>query len=246
MKTTVFALAVAALAGSAMAQFSANYGNFAGTNVTFVNVNESTITDSTALYGQPQVVGNALAFRAMTFGVTAANGASDLSDGRLSTIIQSNGGFAISQFQIAETGDYRFVGNGTSATTASVSLAVFISVLDVNGVALSAPLSFSGNGIFTPSNGTFDLVNDPTTNGNVIWAGSGVFNIAAFLASNGITGDATRVSVVLDNTLSATSEQGTIAFIKKKEFDGVAIVVPTPGAAALLGLGALAAGRRRR
>jgi MYXO-CTERM domain-containing protein len=62
----------------------------------------------------------------------------------------------------------------------------------------------------------------------------------------------TKVNVSLDNTLSAASQQGTSAFIQKKDADGLIItvdIVPEPSSA-VVGLLAVAMGgglvRRRR
>jgi hypothetical protein len=80
-----------------------------------------------------------------------------------------------------------------------------------------------------------------------LWNGGANININAHLAANGFTGQATKVRVVIDNQLIAESELGTISYIKKKEIGGVAItVVPAPASLALVGLGGLVVGRRRR
>lgn len=249
----ISAAAVILTAGSAMATIS--YGNFAGTNVNFVNVREDNTegpgNTTAGLFNSPTVVGNALTFTAMTFSAAAsgANGI-DITDGTLRFGMQSSSG--IGQFTIVENGDRTLAGAGAgtpaaAGTTASVGLALFVEITWVDGVQLTAPIPLSTQGTFNgsgPNGSNFDL--STGTQIAQIWNGGATINVAALAAANGITGVVTGVNVILDNTLVATSQAGTSSFIKKKQLNGVTIIVPTPGSAALLGLGGLLAARRRR
>ncbi|MCU0688579.1 MAG: hypothetical protein MUE97_02400, partial [Phycisphaerales bacterium] len=116
-------------------------------------------------------------------------------------------------------------------------------ITEVNGVTLGAPISTNIAGVFS-GGGSYNLGSG--TQIASIWSGGATIDLAAILAANNISGIVTRANVILDNTLAVTSQAGTSAFIKKKELNGVTIIVPTPGAAALLGLGGLMATRRRR
>ncbi|MFO0832639.1 MAG: hypothetical protein U0637_12460 [Phycisphaerales bacterium] len=247
MKSTFFVCAtvLAGAAGSVLAT-PINYGDFAGVSVDWLQVTEDSATDPTPLFGTPTISGDSLNFNPVSFGSTASNGSSDLTDGTLTSMIAARPGFTIPAIQFNESGDYTLAGVGGAGTSASVNLAVFVWVLEVNNTAIT-PVSFAVNGTFNPSSGTFDLANDGPTFGIRTWNGGAMADINAFLASQNIAGGATKVTVTIDNSLVTTSQAGTLAFIKKKQIGGVAItVVPTPGAAALMGLGALVATRRRR
>jgi hypothetical protein len=237
--------AVVGVCGSAALATPINYGDFTGTNVMFLQVTEDSTTDATPLFGTPLVSGDGIQFNPTSFGSFAFNGSSDLTDGTLTTMIMANPGRVIPAVTFSESGDYTLAGSGGAMTSASVALSWFVTVSEVNGSPI-APVSFSGMGTFSPSSGTFDLASDGP-GAAVIWNGSAMIDIDAFLASQSISGSATKVTVTLNNALVTTSEPGTASFIKKKEFGGVAMaVVPAPATLGLLGVGLVAAGRRRR
>lgn len=254
MKLVISASAVILTAGLASAT-PIVYGNFAGTNVNFNGVNEDNSEGlggtTVGLFNSPTVSGNALTFTAMTFSAAATGaGGVDITDGTLRFSLQSSAG--LSQFTIVENGDRTLAGLGAgtpaaAGTSVSVGMALFITITEVNGVALLTPISVNSQGLFNGS-GTNGSNFDLSTGQQIaqIWGGGATINIAAIAAANGITGIVTGANVALDNTLVAISQNGTTAFIKKKELNGVTIIVPTPGAAALLGIGGILAGRRRR
>jgi MYXO-CTERM domain-containing protein len=251
--TLAIAVTVTSLAGSAQAALPIVYGDRAGTTAWFRGIQESSNTDfnpitnvSNPLWGSPTVVGDAITFTSMAFGANA-NTANpiDLTDGTLSMVLEARPGFTLNRFTVNERGDYTLAGPGGPNTRVSVALRMFISILDINGMpAAGGPLAIpSIPGTFN-NNGNFNLASNPGL--TVDWNGTATIDLDAYLASIGRTGNATRISLILDNTLFAQAEAGSVAFIKKKEFQGFTVTVPTPGAAALLVLGGLAAARRRR
>jgi MYXO-CTERM domain-containing protein len=223
-----------------------NYGDFNANNYIYRQVTESSITDPVPLFNAPTVSGDTLKFNP-TFGSISSAGnpgfAQDTTDGQLNFGIDAKPGAFISQFSFNEAGDYSLVGLPTAFAQATVSCPVNVRVTEVNGVALGASilgqfsLTFTGGGIYI----------FPPTNTGGLWSGSGSFDVAAFLAANGIQGVATKVEIAIDNKLTTLASNGATAQINKKLIDGVTIqVTPAPASLALLGLGGLVAARRRR
>ena len=81
-------------------------------------------------------------------------------------------------------------------------------------------------------------------------SGSSLIDVDQILTDAGVPFQfgATKVSVNLDNTLVALSEDGTTSFIAKKDADGLTITtnIPEPSGGALALVAALAMGIRRR
>lgn len=243
----LIAFGIATLVASA-ASADINYGNFSGTDFDFLNVTEdSTSGDPLPLFGAPTVSGNSLDFNP-TFSANSVGGGLDIVEGQLNFTIVANDGAVIDSLDFAEAGDYTLVDPGaigTLATAASVSAAFFIEILEIDGVPV-AGINSNYNMTFTPSGGTFNVVEDGTAL-TVIWEGSLFIDVQQILDDLDIDGQATMVAVALNNTLVASSESGTGAIIAKKDFDGLTVtVIPAPGAMALLMLAGLSAGRRRR
>jgi hypothetical protein len=237
--------------GSSLNAAPINYGNFNGTNVMYQNVTEDSSTDPTPLFGAPTLTNDSLTFNPVSFGASATGaGGVDLTDGTLAATLMTTDTKRIHKVSFAEAGDYTFAGAvGTTATSASVGASFFLQVIGLDNVGV-APITFTGNMAFTPSGGTYDFVNDPHGPA-AIWNGTVSFDLDALLASRGISGQATKILLSLDNSLFATSEAGTASVIKKKSFEGVTIVVdtnvPEPASLALLAVGGvMLVGRKRK
>lgn len=223
-----------------------NYGDFAGTTVTYTQVTEdaNSAGDAPPLFGPPTVSGDSLDFDPVGFSAAAAGAAGvDITDGNLRFGIQAHAGSAINSVVLSEAGDTTMAGFGTDATFTAVMAQGVISILAVDGVGInvvSQPFALS----FAPSGGTFGLLTDggggPLFSGG--WTGSVSIDVNAILASKNVPFNigATRVSINLDNTLVALSEAGTESLIAKKDFGGLSItVIPEPSSMILLGLAAV-------
>jgi len=221
------------------------YGNLTGSTVVYQQIREDSTTDpGVPLFGAPGLIGDSLTFNPPSFGINAVNGGFDYMDGTLSASLNSIGQSRIEKIVFQECGDYTLAGSGTTATNVAVSCSLFIRVTMVDDGPI-VPYAESFSLTFTPSAGTFDLVNDPGM--TIAWSGSVEIDIDAMLARGGITGKATKLDLVLDNALLAFSEQGTIAYIKKKQAEGITITaIPEPATLSLLGLGAVAILRKRK
>lgn len=244
--TRCFGLAAIALPSVAMA-VAINYGDKNAANLVYQQVTEDSITDTPPLFGNPTVIGNALIFSPVNFGATSTGGGMDFVDGTLATTLVAKPGNSITNIVFNEAGDYTLIGTGTAATTAVVTANLFVRIVEVNNAPLAMPIQQNFSLSFSPSGGSYDLVNDP---GNgITWTGNINVNVNAILAaqSPAITGAATKVLISLDNSLTATSQSGSISFIKKKTGDGVVILVfPEPATLGLVGGAAVTMLRRRR
>lgn len=241
------------LFGSSLTAFAVpityNYPSAAGSTVDFTNITETPTLASAAAklggqakhftdidpfagpFGAPTASGNSLLFQPTTFSLTVSGSDPDVNadilDSQLQMTIAAKSGYGINAFAIQEAGDAQFPLGGTKATWAQVAASIFVTVNQIDGKAISPIFVPANNAIFIPT-GYFDA---PTDGKLTPWTGSGIIDIAAYLASQSILGTATSIDVTLDNTLYAGStDPGKIAKIQKKLFDGTSFtVVTTPG-----------------
>lgn len=229
-----------------------NYGDFDGATVMYLDVTEDASSgDTLPLFGAPTISGDALDFSPVGFSASAAGaGGSDVTAGDLSFMIQAKALKGITNLRLSEAGDTGLGGFGTDLTNTKVTADITIEIQNTNlgPVNVNALTSM----LFSPSSGDFGLGTDggggPSFSSN--WSGSALIDFGALLAANGHAGEtATKVSINIDNTLLAESENGTTATISKKDLDSSAITIevnipePTTGVLALISILAMTCGR---
>lgn len=219
------------------------YGDFAGSSVLYENVRE----DSQGLFGAPTLSGDTLAFTPLDFLAESNGGGINFTDGTLAFNLDANDGQAITSLTLEESGAFALesISGGTANTRVAVAAIFSVNILEVDGVAFNGTSQIATSATLLEAN----LVDSPGL--GQAWQASAIVDIAGLAASQlGITGNITRASVVLDNQLLAISEDGAFAFVDKKTVDfepfTVAITIPEPASAALIGLGSLALLARRR
>lgn len=258
MRTTILAVS----AGLAMTSFAAadvvNHLNVSSPNYDFTSISESSSTDMIGPMGyfrQPTTAADSLVFNPQGFVATTPtnfSGGGDITDVQLNFNIMRRANAVISSFVFRESGDYNLVGINPS-TYVRVTCGINITVTETTTGPINAML-LQGTLVFTPipNVGTSILPNGveyhATQDASAAnWLGVGNFDLSAFLVANGVSGQATKVSIALDNTLIAVSPAGGVAFIAKKTTAGVVIdVIPAPSGLAVLGLGGVLSVRRRR
>jgi hypothetical protein len=222
-----------------------SYGNVSGEGVVYQQVTEDSSTDPGAtLYGAPTVSGDGLLFNP-TFSAVMSSPGTDQTFGSLTATVNATNGSRIELLQFQEQGDYSLVGAGTAATNVSVSATFTISILEVEGAAVT-PIDVVQQMTFTPG-GSFNLVDD---SGLVVpWSGAVQIDLNDAIFNAGLVGQATKVAIELDNRLTAQSDGG-YAYIKKKDIGGFAITavtdIPEPATMSLLVLGAVALIKRKK
>jgi hypothetical protein len=225
-----------------------NYGDFNGLNLSYLQVTETVNTpgDTAPLYGAPTLIGDQLDFNPKGFSAGAVNGNLDITDGQLNFTLLSNLGRAITDLAVSEGGDFTLLGTGTAATNVgfAISLAT-VKVLAVDGINLGAPVSLTP----VTASSTRNLITHPGI--GQLWDLTNNYDVNAALINAGVPFSlgATKIEVAINDTLTAISETGTIAFIAKKDFVLIsATVIPEPSSTALLAVTAIAGAvtRRRR
>ncbi|MEX0641736.1 MAG: PEP-CTERM sorting domain-containing protein [Pirellulales bacterium] len=164
-----------------------NYGDFMGTSVNYLMVQEdaTTMGDAPPLFGKPTInefpypalpcttaactlPGNTLDFNPVGFAASAAGtGASgvDVTDGNLAFMVVAKPGQAIKNIKIVEQGDTTLTGIvplNSMATATFAKMPVFIDIVQVDGVGIT-PINLSAISTpsiistFSPSGGDFFL-----------------------------------------------------------------------------------------
>ena len=234
------------------------YGDFMGNTVMYLNVREeaTTVGDEEPLFGEPTISGDSLDFDPIGFDASATNGSSDITDSNLSFTVMAKPLHVIKNLTLSEAGDTTLIGLAPANAYSSVTAAVFVDILEVDGAGVALPGS-NFSMLFTPSDGDYDLITDGGGGPryHTIWTGSLLVDVMGILDAAVANGDippynvgATKISINMDNTLTALSEVGTFAVIAKKDAGGISITVniPEPTSLALAGLCLLAFGLARR
>jgi hypothetical protein len=269
LRTTALALFLSVVAQSVQAA-PINYGSFSGTSVVYSDVREdSNSGDTLPLFGEPSTVGpvtpgypavpcvlcgipgNTLGFTPTGFGASASGaGGIDITDGNLSFKVAAKPGSAISNLLLSEKGDLTMAGTGTDLTNVGVAASGSLNISEVDGIGIntiSVPFSVA----MSPSGGTFGYLTDggggpfPYFDN---WSGSLLLDVNGILTTavgNGeipaFTLGATKISINLDNTLVAMSQEGTSALIAKKDFGvNISVNIPEPTSCGLAVIGLLA------
>lgn len=234
-------LGLAAILSPLAQAASINYGNFGpvAPGISFLNVTETSVTDSVPLYGPPVAYATGLDFNPMGFVAYGVGGAGDITDGQMNFSIVGqvvNGNVtAINTVKLFEGGDFTLVGTGTAATQVQGGAILNVTVTEIDGVAV-API------VLAPVNGAVAFNLAANSGLAQPWSVTLTSNVSAQLTSLAIpfVVGATKVDVALNNTLAAISEPSSIAFIAKKDFKIDLVpdtgVIPEPSTLALAGL----------
>jgi hypothetical protein len=264
LKLPLLALLVSLAAGDAA--FATNtYPSYLGVSVSFTNIQETSTQGDpelppagagTCCFGAPVGSGDQLLFFPTDFTATATGpSAIDTTGAQLQTLITATGpGATIDQVLISEFGDLTLLGGVDSGTGVFASMVGFVTVLEVNGIAVAPTvIAFNAGGAnpfgvtaaFTPGDvGDGDYHRANYGAGTAVWDGQVVVDVQT------IVPNATKVQLSLDNDLYAyTAANGITAKIQKKVVSGPSIiigVIPEPSTALLLGGGLLAMAIRAR
>ncbi len=229
-----------------------NYGDFSDIPpgaVMYLDVTESSATDTPPLYGEPDVLVNTIDFDPFGFAaISTGVGPLDITDGQLNFTLMTLPGAGLDSFFVSEGGDYSLSGIGGAGTSVSASMSVRVEIIEVDNEILPAPI------VLTDSDFYFnDLAMAGGPTGLKFWDLDVFMDFGPAIANLNPELGVTKAEVAINNQLTASSEPQSGAFIAKKDFDGTPggdldpDVIPEPTAAVLLLTGVMGlAGARRR
>jgi hypothetical protein len=242
-------LAISVLLGFAGTAMAASYGNFTDPTGTVSYLN---VQDVNGLFGVPSASLNSLDFTPTNYEAQCTQCPDGVTTTDILTLdIQTITGQQISEVGISEGLDYSlFSFDAAGLASAIVSASIFVDVLEIDGISVNG-INGEVDVAFTPPNVSVFGVGIETG----LMTGSGAVDIQQVILAAGGFGNATRVRISLDNTLTVFHVgSGGEARIRKRDTDFVSLtvelgpVLPEPTTAVLLlgGLAGLAAQRGRR
>lgn len=250
---TSFSLALSFFIANASHSATIVHGDYSvpGTGITFQDVSESSTTDPVPMFNAPDPSILPLDFDPTSFTSFSANGGADVTIGQLNFTIKglsnASGLVGIDAISLFEFGDYTLAGSGGAATSTSAGASMLATVTEIDGVSI-APQNLA------PVNASFgDSL--PGIALSAPWSLGITVDVAAQLIGLGYpaAAQATKVEVVIVNTLVSTSEPGTVAVINKTDFkigldtEAIRYAIPEPHTLALAAIAmCVAAALRRR
>jgi hypothetical protein len=260
MSTRIFGLVglvavVGLTAALPVATADVHYGDFGGSNVDFLMVQEtvSTAGDVEPLFGAPQLNGDGLQFRPSFSADSATNSSGiDATGGKVWFQVDAKPGWALEQIEISEDGTYSlFSISDPPDATVAVSAFAFVRILETDQWTGIGPDNGNEMLDFGPDGNIFQLTATPFEVGS--WSGSYSVNLADIVQGTAYEGQAIkRIEFALDNMLLASSTSGSANISKTStgvQLDVVTAPIPEPttGMLGLMGVGlAVTYGTRRR
>jgi len=237
------------LGGLATTASATVYGNFMDPTGTVSYLN---VEDVNGLFGAPTVSLNSLDFTPTEYEAQCSACPTGVTTADILTLdVQATGGQQINEVEVNEGLDYSLQSfDPTGFASVIVTATITIDITEVNGQSV--------NNISEIQQVIFDPANNVTVSGigiddGVIIGSTGAISIQQILLDNGVTGEATRVRIGLDNTLRAFHDgSGGLAHIRKRDTDFVSLTinggnpVPEPSTALLMMGGLALLARRRR
>lgn len=240
-------------AAPAAAAFSTNYGDCSGGGtLEYQQVSESN-AGSGALYNAPTCSGNAIDFDPTGF---EANDSS--LEGMLEFTVQAAPSFVLTSITLDEDGDRQVFGFSPSTTYAEVTLSIDLTIFipdgggelglaysDVQSLLFEVPADSSSGAESWSLGASFEMDAILAS----ACAGTGQYSGAPVPQACGAQSE--RVDVEISNLLEAFADSGELAFINKKDSEGVGVAlmvvaIPEPSSALLLSCGLVALGIQRR
>jgi hypothetical protein len=208
-------------------------GPFVGSDVTYSSVTEASgdpVNDPEPLFGAPAIISpNTLDFDPIAEAFSSAAPPSDVTDGSLSFLVESNTSALLESITISEGGDFFFQGAVAtpSPNSESVGAALIVQIRDADTEAVLLQDSVDFFQAYTSA---------PVQTG--FWDMDLDFDVASL--------GRTELLVTLNNIVAASSVTGNTATIRKKDFDVTTTVIPEPGTVLLLASGGLLMMVRKR
>lgn len=219
-----------ATAAVSTTEYDPFYGTADG-EVDFYDIDETSTTDDTPLFGEPERIGNMLLFYPTAFVSESADGDPDTTQGKLRMRITTYPGTFFEEIVLTEYGDYLLTGSGTDATQANVGGS--LQIMDQTPGHLPTIIQVALESVPTAP---YTL---PGDSGDTFSASARITDLLPY--------EWTDIYLIFTDTLQTTSEAGTVSFIQKNMIQGpVALaIIPEPGCLCLLAVGLVALKRRR-